>query len=175
MILKLIRTPGIYLVGFMASGKSTIGRALGEELGWAFVDLDEDIERDQGASISDIFERQGEEEFRRIETAAIRKRIHVVQSGRPMVISLGGGAFTRTENIELLENNGVAIWLDCPWPMVERRVSQATHRPLARDPHKLEELYTTRLAFYAKADFRVPVESDDAAPIVQAILRLPIF
>ena len=75
MILKLKRTPGIYLVGFMASGKTTIGRALAHELGWAFADLDQDIETAEGVSIAEIFDRRGEEEFRKIENAAVRRRV----------------------------------------------------------------------------------------------------
>src|SRR5205823_9160195 len=68
MILKLKRTPGIYLVGFMGSGKTTIGRLLAEELGWGFADLDEEIEKREGMSISQIFETRGEAGFRQAET-----------------------------------------------------------------------------------------------------------
>ena len=73
MILKLKRTPGIYLTGFMASGKTTIGRLLADELDWQFVDLDKEIEAQQGISIAEIFDTRGEQEFRRIETEAIRQ------------------------------------------------------------------------------------------------------
>src|SRR5579884_286135 len=64
MILKLKRTPGIYVVGFMAAGKTTIGRLLADELGWGFADIDEDIETSEGMKIADIFDQRGEEEFR---------------------------------------------------------------------------------------------------------------
>src|SRR3984893_12859443 len=107
MILKLKRTPGIYLVGFMASGKTTIGRLLAHELGWAFADLDEDIEVQQGRSITEIFDSEGEDEFRKIEQAAIRKRVGEVVRGKPMVVALGGGAFAQEGNHTLLEENGV--------------------------------------------------------------------
>ena len=93
MILKLKRTPGIYLVGFMGSGKTTVGERLAEELGWSFVDIDEDIVKLEGRSIVDIFDTGGEQAFREIETACIRKRVRMIQSGRPMVVALGGGAF----------------------------------------------------------------------------------
>src|SRR5271169_400595 len=93
MILKLKRTPGIYLVGFMASGKTTIGRLLADELGWTFADMDQDIEFEQAASIARIFEARGEEEFRRIEQEALRRRVGEVERGTPMVVALGGGAF----------------------------------------------------------------------------------
>ena len=68
MILKLKRTPGIYLVGFMGCGKSTVGRALADELGWSFFDLDHDIESSAGSTIGEIFDTQGEEMFRALET-----------------------------------------------------------------------------------------------------------
>src|SRR4051794_16672137 len=93
MILKLKRTPGIYLVGFMGSGKSTVGRALAEELGWRFVDLDQEIEQSQGMSVSEIFEQRGEPAFREIETAALRQQVKAIECGRPHVVALGGGAF----------------------------------------------------------------------------------
>src|SRR5262249_42678239 len=93
MILKLKRSPGIYLVGFMGSGKSTIGRALADELGWNFGDLDADIEERSQSTISEIFDTHGETAFRVLETAALRDRVRIVESGRPHVISLGGGAF----------------------------------------------------------------------------------
>src|SRR5215472_12594229 len=86
MILKLKRTPGIYLVGFMAAGKTTIGRMLADELGWSFFDLDEDIEAAQGSTIAQIFDTRGEEEFRKIEQDAVRKRVGEVERGKPMVL-----------------------------------------------------------------------------------------
>lgn len=175
MILKLKRTPGIYLVGFMASGKTTIGRRLADALGWHFADLDEDIEAAEGVTIAELFDTRGEEEFRRIEMAAIQKRVQAIERGRPMVVALGGGTFAQRANYELLENNGISVWIDCPFSIVSDRVARASHRPLARDPEKFRELFEMRRAAYARADFRVEVDCDDPAPAVESILRLPIF
>ena len=75
MILKLVRTPGIYLTGFMASGKTVIGRLLADRLGWTFIDLDAVIEAEQGTTIRSIFDTRGEEYFRQLETEAIRTRL----------------------------------------------------------------------------------------------------
>ncbi len=175
MILKLKRTPGIYLVGFMGSGKTTIGRRLADELGWSFVDLDADIEAEQGTTIAQIFDTRGEEEFRRIETSAILKRVRMIEKGRPMVVALGGGAFARGGNYELLENNGISVWLDCPFSIVQARVSKESDRPLARDPEKFRELYENRRSAYERADFRIEIEGDDPEPAVESILKLPIF
>ena len=100
MILKLKQTPGIFLVGFMGCGKSTVGSALADELGWSFFDLDEEIEKAAGASVTEIFDQRGEAEFRTLETEALKKRVHNVRTGRPQVIALGGGAFTFEENFD---------------------------------------------------------------------------
>ena len=175
MILKLKRTPGIFLVGFMGSGKSTVGRALAEELGWSFADLDEDIEKREGMPIGQIFDTRGEAEFRQIETAVLRERVRSVEGGRPCVIALGGGAFLSEENLQMVSNNGVSVWLDCPFAMVERRVAATRHRPLARDSEKLRELFALRRAGYERADYCVAVENDDAAATAAKILALPLF
>ena len=93
MILKLKRTPGIYLIGFMGSGKSTVGRMLADQIGWRFADIDDDVEAAAKTSITELFTERGEEEFRRFESEAIRQRVRRIQSGHPMVLALGGGAF----------------------------------------------------------------------------------
>lgn len=175
MILKLKRTPGIYLAGFMGSGKTTIGGLLAYELGWTFVDLDQDIEAVEGAPIHQVFDTRGEEYFRKVESAALQKRIRTIQTGRPMVVALGGGAFAQAANFELLQNNGVSVWLDCPLALARLRASQNELRPLARDPVRFEHLYFSRRASYQQADFRIEITGDDPKPVISAILTLPIF
>jgi len=175
VILKLKQTPGLYLIGFMASGKTTIGRLLADRLGWSFADIDEDIEASQQRSIADIFDSLGEEAFRRMESEALQARVRGVARGLPMVMALGGGAAAQPQNIELIENHGVAIWLSCPFATVMRRVSRDSSRPLARDPKRFEELYYARQSAYGKADFRIDIESDDPAVAVEAIMNLPLF
>jgi shikimate kinase len=175
MILKLKRTPGLYLVGFMASGKTTIGRRLADELGWDFADLDEDIVAAQGAEIVELFDSLGEEEFRKTEHAAIRKRVGQIERGRPMVVALGGGTFVSEVIQEFLIENGITIWLDCPFERVSTRIQGSSHRPLARDPEKFERLYHARREAYGKAEYRIEIQSDDPADVVAAILKLPVF
>lgn len=172
---KLTRTPGLYLAGFMASGKTTIGRLLAEELGWYFSDLDDDIEAQHGMTITQMFERRGESEFREAEREALRKRVRMVQSGRPHVIALGGGTFAQPQNLEILADNGITVWLDLPFDAVRRRLEGCEHRPLARDAQWLEHLFESRRSAYAKADFRVAIDSDNPADAVAAILKLPLF
>lgn len=173
MNLKLKRTPGIYLVGFMGAGKSTIGRMLAEELGWAFVDIDDDIEAQQQMKISDIFAQKGEAEFRDIENRALAERVRQVRGARPLVVALGGGAFVQQRNAELIQPNGVTIWLDCPLEKVKERVARESHRPLARDPEKLEALFRSRQEAYSRAELRIEIRSDDPAVAVREILAMP--
>ena len=97
MILRLKRTPGIYVVGFMGAGKSTVGRHLAHRLGWSFFDTDTEIESAEKTAISEIFASRGEEEFRRIENAVIAQHVRWIERGRPAVLALGGGAFTSPE------------------------------------------------------------------------------
>ena len=175
MIPKLARTPGIYLAGFMGCGKTTVGRLLADRLGWNFLDLDAGIEAEQNMPISEIFEKLGEEHFRKLETEAIRKCVRMIQSGRPMVVALGGGVFAQPGNFELLEHNGVSVWLDCPLTIMRQRVASDTSRPLARDPQKFEELFQARRESYARADCRIQVAGDAPESVVEAILQLLIF
>lgn len=175
MLLKLKRTPGLYLVGFMGSGKSEVGRLLADELGWSFADIDEDIEKAQGVPITEIFDTRGEQEFRDMEKDAVRQRIKDIERGRPMVMALGGGAFVDPENRKLLEERGVTIWLDCPFPRICERLNGQTNRPLARDPEKFKQLFDDRQEAYSQAEHRIEADTDDPAAVVERILKLPIF
>ena len=113
MILRLKRTPGIYLVGFMACGKTTIGRLLAGELGWHFVDIDDDIEARAKTSISAIFDTLGEAEFRKLEAAAIGDRVRLIERGKPTVVALGGGAFGPWRRQRRSPSQAGACWQ--PW------------------------------------------------------------
>ena len=175
MNLKLKRTPGIYMVGFMGSGKSTIGRHLARRLGWNFFDTDEEIEAAEKTTIVQIFTERGEPEFRRIETEIIRHHVRWIERGRPAVLALGGGAFVEPLNRQLLGNNGIAVWLDCPFETVQRRVAPATHRPLARNPEAFAALFEARRGVYRLADVGIPIESDDPEAVVNVILAHELF
>lgn len=176
MTLKLKRTPALYLVGFMASGKTTIGSAIAEELGWPFTDIDREIEARQGRSIAEIFLNDGEAVFRELETETIRKHVLEIEAGNPCVVALGGGAFVQPKNWELIQDNGIAVWLDCTLETIRKRLGEDTTRPLATDRgHALQKLYEDRRPLYARADFRIDVDTAELPDIVRKILRLPIF
>jgi shikimate kinase len=175
MNLKLKRTPGLYLVGFMGSGKSTVGRALAHRMGWSFFDIDDEIEAAEKLTIAELFDTRGEAEFRRIESTILQQHVKWIERGRPAVLALGGGAFIEPSNRELVSRNGFAIWLDCSLETVQRRVAHASHRPLARDPEKFTALYHARRDTYAAAEIHVAIESDDPAVTVEAIFNHPLF
>jgi shikimate kinase len=174
MHLKLKRTPGIYITGFMGSGKTTVGRMVADTLGWDFVDLDTDIEEREHDSVAHIFETRGEDEFRRIETEAIRRWLNKIERGQPTVIALGGGAFVQPRNYEMLGNNGISVWLDCSLPVVESRIADTSERPLARDREAFRKLYSERRVLYGRADFRVNGDLE-LAEAAEAIVKLPLW
>jgi shikimate kinase len=158
----------IYLVGFMGSGKSTIGRLLAKRMGMRFVDLDDDIEKAEGRSIADVFSNDGEARFRDAEHAALAER---VRRGDAVVLALGGGAFTFARNRELLAGAGTSVWLDCPFERASERVARFAHRPLAKDPAQFRALFDKRQADYSLADLRIPISSDDPEDAVRLIVE----
>ena len=113
------------LIGFMGAGKSSVGRALGEQLGWAFEDLDERIERRERRKVAEIFRDSGESGFRRAEHAALRELVQGLNAGAEKIVALGGGAFVRKENARLVEAGGFpTVFLDASVEELWRRCRQ---------------------------------------------------
>ena len=112
----------VALTGFMGAGKTSIGRALADLLHWSFVDLDQEIELQQKATVREIFQGQGEAQFRESETAALREMLERVPAPGRMVIALGGGTFVQPHNAVLLRNAGArVVFLETPLEeMLER-------------------------------------------------------
>lgn len=175
MHVRLKRTPGLYLAGFMGCGKTTVGRLLADELGWNFIDVDDEIEGEQQQTIARIFAEQGEAAFRELESRAIRARVAAIEAGDPTVVALGGGALVSQPNWELIERNGITIWLDCPLNLIRSRITDDGVRPLTQDPLRFERLFEQRRPQYARAHFSIDAGAGDPAAIVRSILGLPIF
>jgi shikimate kinase len=162
----------IYLLGFMGSGKSTVGAMLARELGWPFIDLDAVMEASRGQTIREIFEQAGEPAFRRFEQAALIE----VSKTEPAVIALGGGTFVQQPNLQLIRaTGGVTIWLDCPPDELRLRCEGLHNRPLFRDDASFRSLLEQRLPFYRLADYQVSTEARGPEEVVQEILGLKIF
>lgn len=139
----------IVLVGFMGSGKSSVGRILASLTGFALVDTDRIVVEEAGLPIPEIFRLHGEEEFRRIETAVVRSL-----TGRiGLVVATGGGVIVSPENRRLLAEIGPVVWLDATTDQLHQRVKHS-RRPLLQtaDPRRtLDELYAAREPLYREA------------------------
>jgi shikimate kinase len=140
----------------MGAGKSSVGRALGEQLGWAFEDLDERIEQRECRKVPEIFRDSGEPEFRRAEHAALKELLGELLAGAQRVVALGGGAFAQKGNSRLIKSGGVpTVFLDADVEELWRRCrQQEIERPLLSSLGSFRELYEARRPHYLKASIR---------------------
>jgi shikimate kinase len=136
--------------------------------------MDAEIEAREGRPISQIFRELGEAGFRDIESRVLRSHVRSIETGQPCVLALGGGAFVQPSNRELLENNGITLWLDCPLDVIQRRLNGDSSRPLAL-ANGLGKLYEDRKPVYSRANYRVEVDTEDVSELIQRILKLPLF
>ena len=159
-MLKLIEK-GIVLVGFMGTGKTTVGRELASLVGLSFVDLDLEITRQQRKTIPEIFVDYGEAGFRRCESAALRE----LARRAPCVVATGGGIVTRSENWPLLHSLGTIVYLRTSWLTLQERLTGTAGRPLAdgRDWQEVKALWEGRQPLYEQAD--IIVDTDHLSPI----------
>lgn len=165
----------VLLLGFMGCGKTTVGRLLARRLGWAFVDLDEEIERRQGRTIRQIFEESGEPYFRQEERALLEELLQRGQQNS-LVVALGGGTTAQPGSFELLRaHGGITVWLDCPLEELRRRCHGLTQRPLFKDAASFRALFEQRLPFYQQSDFRVAADRSDPDAVVEDILQCVAF
>lgn len=161
------------LMGFMGAGKTTIGKKLSEDCGCRFIDTDEWIEREQNREISDIFEKDGEEAFRDMETALLK---HLLNEKESFVLSIGGGMPVREENRELLRKLGTVIYLKTSKEEILRRVSGDTGRPLLQGgslEKKVTALMNAREQIYMETAHRI-LYTDGKSPweIRQELLQI---
>lgn len=141
----------IYLVGFMASGKSTVARHLAQRLRWRHEDIDDLIETRERQTIADIFAKRGEPHFRAVERDILRLLLPI----RQLVVATGGGTFADPENRQAMLMDGVVVWIDLPLAELIPRIPLDGRRPLAADRAALERLYAARVDTYRLAHFRV--------------------
>ncbi|GAA4756926.1 shikimate kinase [Sphingomonas daechungensis] len=156
----------LVLVGFMAAGKSKIGRLLARELELPFIDTDREIEKEMGCAIPTIFRDFGEPEFRRIE----RETIARIVGREPQVVAIGGGACMDAQTRQVLDQRALTIWLDVPFEAVMDRLSKSSGRPVAsgKTVDELRELWEQRRPFYELAKIRIET---GRMPAPEAVLR----
>jgi shikimate kinase len=143
----------IFIVGFMASGKTTFGQHLAEELNLPFVDTDALIEEKIGMSISDFFNQWGEKYFRRMERDVLYGLLSKQES---FVCATGGGSVCQPDIMDWLNKTSETIWLDTPWDVIVKRLKSANNRPLANELslNDLKILFDQRISYYQKAKYR---------------------
>jgi shikimate kinase len=161
----------VALVGFMAAGKSTVGKKLARKLKCSFFDTDDLIVAEHG-QVSDIFYNEGEATFRRYEHAAIA---HVLEEGEPGIVALGGGALTYEPTQKLLKKRAYRVFIKVtPEQVLERLRNSKRVRPLLGPTpslSRIKELYTKRMQNYAHADLVVEADGMTTSQIVDSIVE----
>ncbi|GIW40429.1 MAG: shikimate kinase [Candidatus Binatia bacterium] len=161
----------IALTGFMGTGKTAVGRALAERLGWKFVDTDTRIEEMEGSSVAEIFARKGELYFRRREREVVERLV----GEKKVVVATGGGTIVDPRNRELLRAAGPLVCLRASPEEIERR-TQGPERPLlegaANRSERIRTLLAEREAAYAGADYHVDTNGLEVEQVVEKILEL---
>jgi shikimate kinase len=161
----------IVLVGMPGSGKSSIGRRLGQRLALEFADADAEIERAANMTIPEFFQSKGETEFRKGEQKVIAR---LLENG-PQVIATGGGAFMNEDTRRRIRDQGVSIWLKADVETLLKRVKRKSNRPLLQnaDPEgTLRNLLASREATYAQADLTITSCEVPHEEVVEAIVNL---
>lgn len=157
------------LTGFMASGKTTFGRAAAERLGWCFIDLDEAIVRQYGTP-SAIFDTRGEAFFRSVETQLLEEVLH---AERDTVLALGGGTIMQENNLLKIKQSATLIWLDTAFDIILSEIDNSD-RPLVRDKSvsQIRALYDARRPLYqAAADLIFPIHSTDYVQVIADLAK----
>lgn len=160
----------ILLTGFMGAGKTSVGRRLAANLGWPFIDLDEEIERFAGESVREIFEHVGEGRFRELEARVLDESMRP----DPVVVATGGGTLTFPRNLAAARSAGLVVWLNPEFATLTRRVGGRgkEDRPLFRDEATVLALYRERLPAYAVADLKVDIAPGESVEEVAARIGL---
>ncbi|MEW6161722.1 MAG: shikimate kinase [Nitrospirota bacterium] len=160
----------IVLTGFMGTGKTEVGKELSRLLNMGLIDVDTEIEKSQEMTINEIFKKFGEPRFREIETEMIKK----VSENKNVIISTGGGAALKQENIDVMRKNGVIVCLVATPETILKRTSHNSNRPLLQveDPFgRVKELLNYRRPFYEKADIMVDTEGKTPLQIAGEIIE----
>lgn len=154
----------IVLIGMPACGKSTIGYWLSKKIGYPLLDTDKYLEEKENRIISDIFSNEGEEYFRNLETKYLKE----LSEKEGLIISTGGGAVKKKENIDILKKNGIVIFLNRKINDISKENHK--HRPLLQDINNIQKLYDERIDLYKKYSDIIIKNNDDMSIIVDRII-----
>ncbi len=164
-------SPNLILTGFMGTGKTTVGRAVAEQLGRPFVDMDQVIEERAGRSIADIFAHEGEAAFRAIEAELCRE---LADQG-DLVIATGGGALVDIDNRQVLASTGLVICLTADVETILGRLEDVTDRPLLDAPDRrarVGALLEARRAAYGTLPYHVDTTGLTTTQVTERVLAL---
>ena len=157
----------IYLIGMMGSGKSTVGKTLSEKMHKPFIDLDSEIEKGTGKNISEIFDIDGEEQFRKMETKQLKQYSE-------SIVACGGGIVLKDENREFINENGIAILLLATMEELTQRLSNSGNRPLLANDNTeeaLTKLWMERQIDYLEtANFTIETDGENPEELTEKIL-----
>lgn len=159
----------IVLIGMMGSGKTTIGKLLGEKLTLRSIDIDVIIEQNEKRTVSEIFQNEGEKYFRNIERETIKKNF----TNKDLIISLGGGAFEDQLTQELLLKNSTVIYLKTSPNVILERIKNNTNRPLLKNRmtvEKIQSIILQRQKNYELANITILTDNKNTDKIVEEIL-----
>jgi shikimate kinase len=162
-----VKTDKLYLVGFMAAGKTSVARAVGSRLGWRVEDVDELIEARERMTVADIFSRHGEPYFRRAERDIVR----LILPLRHTVVATGGGTFADPDTRAAINLDGVSVWLDVPLDAILLRLPADGRRPLASDVAQVERLYAARRVAYEQAHLRLDAGTARPEELAERIIE----
>ncbi|MDF3026685.1 MAG: Shikimate kinase [Fluviicola sp.] len=164
----------IFLIGFMGSGKSTVGKLLAERLHLPFIDSDKEIEKTAGKTINEIFSGEGEEAFRRLEMTFLTQ----LSSSKPSVVAVGGGFPMLEGALELMHESGLVIYLNTSLlTLIKRLKEEKQDRPLLRDLSDsefhpfVEDLLSKRVHFYKQAKLIMPNERNSPNELVEKLVK----
>lgn len=165
----LQRKKPLILIGFMGTGKTTVGEALAHRLKLPLVDTDQEIEKKTGKSISKLFQEYGEEGFRDLESRVLRE----VLTGEPVVVTTGGGIVLRRENVRVMKESGWVISLHAGEEEIIRRLAGNTDRPLLKGDirQRVSRLLRERKGLYDFAHFQVDTTHLTVSEVVDRICR----
>jgi shikimate kinase len=160
----------IILTGFMGTGKTAVGKELAQLLDMKLIDVDTEIEKTEKMDINEIFKRRGEQRFREIETEMIK----TISRNKNAIISTGGGAVLKKENMDILGEEGIIICLTATPETILQRTSTNSDRPLLQveDPfEKIKELLDFRKPHYEKADILIDTDGKNPLQIAGEIIE----
>jgi shikimate kinase len=163
------RPVNLALIGFMGTGKTTVGRQVAEQLGFEFLDTDELIQSRTGRTIADIFAKEGEPTFRALE----KQMVQELSTREKTVISTGGGLPTNAENLSALKSFALVVCLWASPDKIWERVRNQSHRPLLHDADpqkKIRELLAAREPFYKQADVLINTDLRSVREATQQIV-----